>query len=209
MFLAMRYIRALDPTALALKLHEMLSKEGENFETNDRLYLHQQNRWYLHRVLARIADYVEVQSGMPSRYMEYLTEVGKDRYEVEHIWADKPKRHRDEFPNAADFADYRNRIGGLLLLPKSFNASFGDLSYDEKLAHYNTQNLLARSFHPQCYDHNPGFVRFMRRTGLPFRAHCEFKRTDLDERGELYRRIAKRIWDPDELLREVGLLGRD
>jgi hypothetical protein len=206
----MRDIRALDPTALALKLNEMLSREAENFETNDRLYLHQQNRRYLHRVLARIADYVQVESGMPSRYMEYVTEAGKNRYEVEHIWADKPKRHRDEFPNAADFADYRNRIGGLLLLPKSFNASFGDLSYSQKLAHYNTQDhLLARSLHPQCYDHNPGFVRFVRRSGLPFRPHSEFKRADLDERSELYRQIAKRIWDPDELLREVGLTGAD
>ena len=45
----------------------------------------------------------------------------------------------------ADFAEHRNRIGGLLLLPKAFNASFGDLAYENKLPHYNSQNLLARS----------------------------------------------------------------
>ncbi|MBK7760321.1 MAG: DUF1524 domain-containing protein, partial [Deltaproteobacteria bacterium] len=48
-------------------------------------------------------------------------------YEVEHIWANRPERHSDEFPQSSDFQDVRNHIGGLLLLPKSFNASYGDM----------------------------------------------------------------------------------
>lgn len=165
--------------------------------------MHQQNRRSLHRLLARLTDYVETESGHPSRFLDYVSE-GKGRYEVEHIWADHPERHTDEFGHAADFAEHRNRIGGLLLLPKSFNASYGDLSYEEKLPHYNTQNLLARSLHPQCYEHNPGFLRFVQESGLPFTAHEHFKKADLDERGLLYRKLAERIWNPDDLLREVG-----
>lgn len=204
MFLVMREIRGLEPGALAVRLHEMLGKEQETFATNDRLYLHQQNRWYLHRILARITDYVERQSGMASHYLEYVSDTGRNRYEVEHIWADKPERHADAFAHPADFADYRNRIGGLLLLPKSFNASFGDLEYSEKVPHYNSQNLLARSLCPQCYDHNPGFLRFVSESRLPFRSHEQFTKADLDARGALYRALAQRIWDPDQLLREVG-----
>ena len=108
---------------------------------------------------------------------------GKNRYEIEHIWADHPERHTDEFSHPADFAEYRNRIGGLLLLPKSFNASYGDLPYAEKLPHYNGQNLLARSLHPQCYEHNPGFLRFKEQSGLPFAPHAEFKKADLEARS--------------------------
>ena len=52
------------------------------------------------------------------------------------------------------------------LLPKSFNASYGDLPYEDKLPHYLTQNLLARSLHPQCYEHNPGFLKFKEQSGL-------------------------------------------
>jgi hypothetical protein len=204
MFLVMREIRGLDPVPLAHKLHDILVKEGETVAPNDRLSLHQQNRWYLHRLLARITDYVETQSGNPSRYIEYVSDTGRNRYEVEHIWAYKPERHVDEFSHSGEFALYRNHIGGLLLLPKSFNASYGDLPYEEKLPHYNSQNLLARSLHLQCYDHNPGFLRFKSQSGLPFRAHAQFKKVDLDERGALYREIAERIWDPDQLLREVG-----
>jgi hypothetical protein len=92
-----------------------------------------------------------------------------------------------------------------LLLPKSFNDSYGALSYEKKLPHYYAQNLLARSLYPQCYEHNPGFLRFIEHSGLPFRPHDTFKKADLDKRGALYRQIAKLIWNPDELLREVDL----
>ncbi len=202
MFLIMRDIRGLAAEPLAHKLFDTLSKETETFASNERLYMHQQNRYTLHRILARITDFVETRSGQPSRYLDYVSE-GRGRFEVEHIWANHPERHTDEFSHPADFSEYRNRIGGLLLLPKSFNASYGDLSYAEKLPHYNTQNLLARSLHPQCYDHNPGFLRFVQETGLPFRPYEQFKRDDLEERSLLYRKIAERIWNPIELLQEV------
>ena len=204
MFLVMRDIRGLDPGPLARKLRDVLDKEGEKFSSNERYRVHQQNRSFVHRILARLTDYVETKSGNPTRYMDYVSDTGRNRFEVEHIWADKPERHADEFPHPADFGEYRNRIGGLLLLPKSFNASFGDLPYEDKLPHYNTQNLLARSLHPQSYERNPGFIRFVRDSGLLFKPHPEFKKADLDARGELYRQIAEQVWNPNDLLREAG-----
>jgi hypothetical protein len=145
---------------------------------------------------------VETESGQPSHYLDYVND-GTVKFEVEHIWANQPGRHTDEFSHATDFGEYRNRIGGLLLLPKAFNASYGDLSYADKLPHYNSQNLLARSLNPQCYDHNPGFLQFKQRSGLPFVAHAEFRKADLDQRSQLYREIAERIWNPASLLTGV------
>ena len=202
MFLVMREIRGLDPEPLARMLHGRLGKESETFESNERLYVHQQNRYALHRLLARMTDYLETQSGNPSHYLDYVAS-GKHRYEVEHIWANHPDRHEDEFPHPADFREHRNRIGGLLLLPRSFNASYGDLTYEEKLPYYNTQNLLARSLHPLAYEHNPGFTNFVDESELPFRSHEQFKRAEIELRGELYRQLAEHIWNPDHLLREV------
>lgn len=204
MFLVMRDIRGLALEPLAHKLHDTLTKAEETFASNERLRVHQQNRYAIHRLLARLTDYVETQSGQTSRYLDYVRE-GRGRYEVEHIWADHPERQADEFGHAADFAEHRNRIGGLLLLPKSFNASYGDLTYGDKLPHYNTQNLLARSLHPQCYEYNPGFLRFKEESGLPFRAYDQFKKADLDERSLLYCQLAERIWNPKDLLIEVGV----
>ncbi|MEX2210024.1 MAG: DUF262 domain-containing protein [Patescibacteria group bacterium] len=200
MFLVMRSIRGLEPDQLGETLKKALGEQDETFSTQEDLYLHQQNRRALHRVLARLADSVEVGSGQPTQYMNFVSDTGKDRFEVEHIWADKYDRHKEAFAHPKDFADYRNRIGGLLLLPKSFNASYGDLAYEKKLPHYLTQNLLARSLHPQCYERNPGFIKFVKETGLPFRAHEKFTKEDLDARGALYRQLAEYVWNPNKLI---------
>lgn len=55
-----------------------------------------------------------------------------------------------------------------------------------------------------CYKHNPGFLRFVERSGLPFRPYERFHRAELDERSDLYRRLAERVWDPDDLLSIVS-----
>lgn len=199
MFNVMRDIRGLNVKELATVLWEQLRAVGETFDSNGDLYVHQQNRGQLHKVLARLTDYVTVGSGAASVYAE-LNNAGKVRYEVEHIWANHPRRHADEFAHEADFARHRNRIGGLLLLPRQFNAAYGDDPYEEKLPHYFGQNLLAASLNPLSYDKHPGFVSFAKASGLPFRPYEKFKAAAIVERGDLYRRIAKRLWNPDDLL---------
>ncbi|MBT3594853.1 MAG: HNH endonuclease, partial [Verrucomicrobia bacterium] len=109
------------------------------------------------------------------------------------------------FSHPTDFSDYRNRIGGLLLLPKSFNASYGDNSYEEKRDHYFGQNLLAQSLHEKAYVHDPGFRQFMEASGLPFKAHDSFNKASLDARQRLYGAMAEQIWDPEELTREADV----
>ncbi len=196
-------IRGKSLPELATILSERLAAEEETFATNDRFRLHGMNGRQIHRLLARITDYVETCSGQASRYAEYIQRRGKNGYEVEHIWANHPERHEDEFAHPTDFAEYRNRIGGLLLLPKSFNASYGDKPYADKREHYYGQNLLAQSLHDKAYEHNPGFRKFRDQTGLLFKAHAGFKKADLDSRQELYRQIAEQIWNPESLLQEV------
>jgi Protein of unknown function DUF262/Protein of unknown function (DUF1524) len=203
MFLAMRDIRCKSAPDLASLLRERLDGDSETFAGNDRFRLHGMNGRQIHRLLARMTDYLETRSGMASRYAEYARR-GKKGYEIEHIWADHAERHTDEFAHPSEFAEYRNRIGGLVLLPKSFNASYGDLPYAEKMEHYLGQNLLARSLHAQAYDHNPGFRRFIDESGLPFRAHAKFKKADLDARQDLYRLLAERIWSPERLTQEAA-----
>ena len=89
-------------------------------------------------------------------------------------------------------------------MPKSFNASYGDLPYEQKLAHYDSQNLLARSLGELAYDHNPGFRRFRERTGLRFTAHDHFRKADLDDRQALYGQLVEYIWNPDRLVAAVA-----
>ena len=205
-FVTLKAIRGQSPRELAQTLFDLLEQqeaEGTSFASGSHLRLHTQNRYAIHRTLARITDYVGMQSGDQSRYLEYVRE-GKNSYEVEHIWANHFAEHTDEFQHEADFAEYRNRIGGLLLLPKSFNASYGDMTYEDKLPHYNTQNLLARSLHPLAYQNNPGFKQFIEASKMPFRDLPEFKKKDIDQRTALYRQIAEHIWNPNTLMAEVN-----
>ena len=201
--LVMLRIRGKAAKDLAEFLADRLAAEEETFASNERFHLHGMNGRQIHRLLARMTDYVETRSGQASRYSEYIRRGGKKGYEVEHIWANHPERHEDEFTHPTDFAEYRNRIGGLLLLPKSFNASFGDKPYVKKREHYLKQNLLAQSLHEKAYDSDPGFRRFQEDSGLPFQPHAEFKMADLDARQALYQKLAEQIWNPKNLLREA------
>ena len=204
MFLVMRDVRGRSAPELAAMLKERLDPEtAPDFAANGAFRLHGMNGRQIHRLLARMTDYVETRSGQASRYAEYA-QRGKKGYEIEHVWANHAELHQDEFGHPSEFEEYRNRIGGLLLHPKSFNASYGDLPYAEKRGHYAGQNLLAKSLHESAYDHNPGFKRFIAESGLPFRAHAGFRKADLDARQALYQQLAERIWGPERLAQEAA-----
>lgn len=152
---------------------------------------------YLYYILARMTHFIETEADNASNIEEYLKARNK-KFQIEHIWADKYRRHTDEFDNEYEFDEYRNRFGGLLLLPRKINPSLGDKPYEDKIDHYNTQNLLARSLHEQCYQNNPGFRRVKEQLNLHFKPHEQFKKEDLDERQELYYQICTRIWNTEK-----------
>jgi hypothetical protein len=199
MFTVIRDIRGKSAIETAQILTQRLAEDQETFAKNERFALHGMNGRVIHRLLARMTDYLETCSGLASRYAEYMA-TGKNRYEIEHIWADHPERHTDEFSHPSDFTSMRNRIGGLLLLPKSFNASYGDLTYEEKLPHYFGQNLLAQSLNQQCYERSPGFRRFILETGLSFKPLASFKTAQMEERSLLYLKLAEHIWNPTRVM---------
>src|SRR5262249_18386025 len=132
MFLVMRDIRGKAVPQLVTILQKRLADDPENFDTDPTFRLHQMNRYSIKWVLARMTDYLEMRGGLASRFEEYMSEGRKEGYEIEHIWADHWELHKDEFNHEADFDEYRNRFGALLLLPKTFNASYGDLPYAKK-----------------------------------------------------------------------------
>jgi hypothetical protein len=209
-FLILRDIRGKDVAELAALLSARLDEQGCDFDgTSDRkrngfagFGLNQWTMRYIKVLLARMTAHLEVASGIRSQTSDYLAD-GRGRFEIEHVLADHPERHRDEFASPAEFAEWRNRIGGLLLLPKTFNASYGDLPYAEKRQHYVTQNLLARSLHERCYERHPGFLGYIRQEGLPFEALAQFGKTEFESRQHLYRELADRVWDPRQLAHEA------
>lgn len=203
MFNLVREIRDLNVSELAKELKARLDEMWETFDAVSNFYMHQQNRWRVHYLLARITYHIERESGVTSSFDTYVSRQIKNPFEVEHIWANKYERHTDEFDSEDAFHQYRNRFGGLLLLPRGFNQSYGDKPYEEKVNKYIEHNLLAKTLHPQCYVNNPSFLAYKEQSGLPFRGHPDkFRGKDLDERQELYRRLCEEIWDPARLDQE-------
>jgi len=203
-FLLMKEVRRQPIDKMAAILKKRLTEDTETFRKSRWSYrLQVMNKKHVRHILARLTSFVEEQSGLASHYLEYINFERKTRFEIEHIWADRPERHSDEFDSAADFDQHRNLIGGLLLLPKSFNASYGDMAYKDKLPHYYGQNIMAKSLNKKAYDHNPGFNRFIEESGLSFKAYDEFKKEDLSERQELYQEIAEHIWNPELIDKEL------
>ncbi len=197
MFVVMRDIRGKGAEEVADILTDKLVEEKEiYFSENERFHLTGGNTRQMRLILARFTAYLEAQCGQDVHFAEYVERRGKKGYDIEHIWANHADRHREEFPHAADFQDYRNRVGGLLLLPKAFNQSYGDLPYTDKLKHYRGQNLLAQMLCADTYQHNPGLRRFLEASGLDFQAHAAFRKADIETRSELYRKLAEAIWNP-------------
>ncbi len=150
--------------------------------------LNQQNRNKIKVLLSLITEIVAVNSN-ESNYM-----LNKKDIEVEHIWSDHFNEHTREFSNESEFSATRNNIGDLLLLPKSFNASYGDDSFSLKVSHYYGQNILAQSLNETKYSKSPGFKRFITNNNLPFKSYTEFNRSDIIERAELYKKILEWNW---------------
>jgi len=150
--------------------------------------LNHQNRRRLTVLVALITEIVACNSG-ESNYMLNQKEI-----ELEHIWANHFEDHTDEFASQEDFANVRNNIGDLLVLPKSFNASYNDDPYSSKVQQYFSQNILAQSLNSNKYQNAPGFSKFISDSGLKFEAYSEFKRENIQKRAELYRAILEWNW---------------
>lgn len=157
----------------------------ENYPT-----LNQQNNRKIKVLLSLITEIVSAASGKP----DYMLNHKDDLTEIEHIWCDHIEYHADECGTPAEFSAARNSIGGLLVLPKSFNASYGDDEYSKKLVHYIEQNVLAQSLNANKYENNPGFVDFIHQSGLKFEPYTEFKKEQIQKRGELYKNILEWNW---------------
>lgn len=145
MFLVIKELRGKSIGEAAEVLQATLERDAPPFSSNPRFGLHQTNKKAMRRLLARMQAWVDNESGMPGTFATYMQASGIKGYDIEHVIANKHDRHRDDFPDVLDFEENRNRVGGLLLLPKGFNRSYGDMEYEQKVEHYNGQHQLART----------------------------------------------------------------
>jgi hypothetical protein len=199
MFLALKDIRGRDAPALAELLMARLAAEPISFAANMRFGLDQAPKKTVRRFLARLTLWLDRKIGHGGVLTSYLTSTGAQGYDVEHVIPDNHDEYREQFPSTAEFYEQRNRIGALLLLPRSFNRSYGQLAFEEKRDHYRGQNSLAQTFHGDCYERNPGLRRVIDETGVPFRPYGSFGRAELVEREAAIAALAEEVWNPQRI----------
>lgn len=161
--------------------------------------LNQFSRRYIYHILARLTSYIETNSGKPDLFDKYVNREDKNAVDIEHIWANDYDRFKSVFSSNEEFQRSRNHIAGLLLLPADVNRSYQDKSFADKSPHYAKHNLLAASLTPSAYEHQPQFLAFKERSGLPFEPYTEFGVDEQAKRRVLIEQLVKKVWSPERL----------
>lgn len=193
MYSLTKEIRNKNVKELAEIFKDRVSKMEYNLDKVNELVLHGQNKNFIRFLLAKMTAHLEKASGLSYQFVDYL----RGKFDIEHIMpANYYENHQSEFEDEEEFTDYRNSLGGLLLLPFSFNRSYGAMPYEQKVEHYFGQNLLAKSLNSKCYENNPAFLRYITNVKLPFKSYPHFEKASVDQRQDLYEKILREIYNP-------------
>lgn len=171
--------------------------------------LNKSNKKYVKNILARITSFIEEQTDRHSSYSKYMDAQAEDPFEIEHIICNHFERFKHEFAtediignkffNREEFDIYRNKIGALLLLRKSINASLKDNDYRNKLEKYCSAdgNIYAASLGEGTHRNNPRFKKFAVDNNLFFKPCKKFGKTEIDRRTRLVVQLVNLIWNTE------------
>jgi len=194
MYSLVKEIRNKDLPTLRSLLSTKVKEMDCGWDEFKNFSMHGTNKRFVKYLLSRITAYMEQGAGITTTFQTYYESPGGKPFEVEHIWADNFEAHTDEFKDKNDFAEWRNSIGALVLLPNGTNQSYNAKPYAEKIAHYQKENLLVRSLCSLTYQNNPNFTNWANSRGLKFAPHSDFKKPDILLRQSLYLKICEDIW---------------
>lgn len=212
MWLLCKEIRRKSLPELVQILTDRLNQDDVTFEgspSRDRhgikdLGINLFSKRYIYHLLARVTAYVDVKSGLPDMFDEYVDRERANACDIEHIFPDD-FASQSYFTSPQEFQHWRNQVAGLLLLPADVNRSYQDKPFREKAPHYAKQNIYAASLTNGAYQHQPQFATFVKQSGLPFNAYEDFGPEQLNERTIVLRGLVDAIWSPELLQQEAGL----
>ncbi|GAA3621721.1 DUF262 domain-containing protein [Kineosporia mesophila] len=164
------------------------------------------NRSFVAYFLARLTGWMHREIGHDVDVQKYLERPDEGRpYEIEHLFTKRTDAYAAEGLSKNEIRQLRGKVGGLVLLPGSENASFGGDLLDNKIETYKLYNWLAASLAPSVYTGHGkvAFNKFLNKYGWKDRFHPydpQVRLADLiRERGALYREMAEQAWSAAEL----------
>jgi hypothetical protein len=153
-------------------------------------------------VLARIAANLEDAFSLTNRVgfpTYWQRDRGRKTFDIEHLLKDAfdpaalPAAHG--FTDAKDYAEHRNLLGALALLPRSRNRSLQDKPYREKLVAYATENVLTQTLCEALYESNPNVATYVHdNPGTGLSAVTDFGKSHIAERAAMYVAVARQAW---------------
>lgn len=182
--------------------HEMSNSEDKIDGIEGLTYKNTKKQDLLH-LLARFADYLEEKIEQTNRvgFSMYVDRnKGSRTFDIEHVLPNKPSEVQEDLGSnydfsARDFQTERDRLGGLILLPRSRNRSMKDMLYNDKIARYSGDNILAQTLSESFYQNNPQVSAFMKSENVDLK-HIEiFNKKSIEDRTSLYKTIAHKIWN--------------
>lgn len=189
------------PDDVSRALASYISSQAEEPVRLEGFGLRGTNRHQIKYLLARMTAYANNGCGRRSDIDEYLTETRP--YQIEHLFADKPERHRKEVPETLQFRTLRNQLGGLALLPASDNAAFGAMPLQDKIIRYGRQNVLIGVLNKDYHSTFGKLRNFAKDNQVehymrPFPANASMSEVT-GVRQELYLRLCARIWSVERI----------
>jgi Protein of unknown function DUF262/Protein of unknown function (DUF1524) len=106
-----------------------------------RLYSDSVQQYRLRYILAKLTQHIELQAYGETEGTRWLGRYAGGGFEIEHIFPQKPG-NIIEFGLFRDDPSIANRLGNLVLVEKSINASLGNRPYSEKRDIYPQSQLL-------------------------------------------------------------------
>ena len=107
-----------------------------------RLYVGSVQQYRLRYVLAKLAQYIDLEAYDATEGTKWLSSYTGGGFEIEHIFPQRPSADAAAEFGAFEDQDIANRLGNLVLVEKSINASLGNRRYSRKRPVYRESKLL-------------------------------------------------------------------
>jgi hypothetical protein len=185
---------------VASALGDLVTQDAGSIRDAITLGLRGNNAHQIRYLLARATAYVEEACQRPHDVIAYLD---RDRFHIEHLWANHHHRVHKEIPDPVVFRSRRNQLGGLGLLMGRENSSINDLPLHDKAVYYARSNVLLGIIAPGYDQRNPLLREFIKTHKLgkvlrPFSPR-ETMTSLVQTRQELYLNLFAHIWNPERL----------
>lgn len=156
--------------------------------------------------IARITDFLEVQSGKDSIWHPLTLPKKKGEYQINHLFEDDYEAYKDKFSSPEEFSIFRDKSGALGLVPKSSNLQ--KEAYETKLDKYPNYNVFLGLLSPTMYNEdgtikNEGLQKLQEKHPqlAPLMKPCiKLDKQAIINRDKLIYELSVIIWDVLQIL---------